>query len=481
LGGGAISRRRRRVTRPRASHVAVVGGGLAGIAAALDLVDAGARVSLFESRPRLGGATWSFTREGRHFDNGQHVFLRCCDAYRRLLERLGTTELAPIQERLEIPVLRPRSGQEPVLSVITRSALPPPLHLGGSLATYRHLSVADRLRLGIAVRALLAAAPSDPALDSETFGAFLRRHGQSDAAIDRLWDLIALPTTNLHAGEVSAAVAVKVFKTGLLEESDAADIGWSRVPLLELHGAPALAELERAGARVALRAKVDGFDLEAGDTGPSRIVGVKAAGETVPVDAVVLAVPHLQAATLAPDEAELSRAQLLALGSSPIIDVHVVYADKVMDFPIAAGVDSKVQYVFDTSSAAGLEPGEGQCLAVSVSAADEEHGDDPEVLIKRYVSALAEMFPRAASTKVLDAVVTREHHATFRAVPGTAPMRPGVTTALPNLFLAGSWTDTGWPATMEGAVRSGNRAAWHVRNLFDGPHARSRRAPEAVA
>jgi squalene-associated FAD-dependent desaturase len=463
------------------THVAVVGGGLAGIAAALQLVDAGHRVTVFESRPRLGGATWSFTRQGRHFDNGQHVFLRCCDAYRRLLDRLGTTEKAPIQERLEIPVLRPRPGSEPMVSVISRSSLPAPLHLGRSLLSYRHLSGAERMRLGSAVRALMEVSAADPRLDQETFGAFLRRHGQSPAAIASLWDLIVLPTTNLRSDEVSAAVAVKVFKTGLLEQSDAADIGWAKVPLLELHGAPARRQLEQSGARVALRSKVDGFDVEGQDAGPRRVVAVRSGGESVPVDAVVLAVPHLQAADLAPDAAGLDRQQLLALGTSPIIDVHVVYAARVMEYPIAAALDSSVQYVFDTSESAGVASDRTQCLAVSVSGADAEHGEHAEILIERYLAALGDLFPRARSTQVLDAVVTREHQATFRAVPGTATMRPSPVTRLPNFFLAGSWTDTGWPATMEGAVRSGNRAAWHVRNLGEGSDVGLRRAPEAAA
>jgi squalene-associated FAD-dependent desaturase len=454
---------------------------LAGIAAAFELVDAGHRVTVFDSRPRLGGATWSFSRGGRSFDNGQHVFLRCCDAYRRLLDRLGTTGDAPLQDRLEIPVLRPRQGAGPLVSVISRSLLPAPVHLGRSLLSYRHLSALEKVRLGTAIRALMEVSANEPALDQETFGEFLRRHGQSSGAIANLWDLIALPTTNLRSDEVSAAVAAKVFKTGLLERADAADIGWARVPLLDLHGAPAQRQLESCGAKVALRSKVDGFDVAEKRGSAKRVVAVRAGGESIPVDAVVLAVPHLQAASLAPDEARLDRRRLEALGSSPIIDVHVVYAGQVMDYPIAAGIDSIVQYVFDTSASAGVADSAEQCIAVSVSGADEEHGEQGEILIERYLAALGDLFPRARSTKVLDAVITREHQATFRAVPGTAAMRPGPVTGLPNFFLAGSWTDTGWPATMEGAVRSGNRAAWHVRNLCEGGRVGLSRASEAAA
>ena len=446
-------------------HVAIVGGGLAGISAAIELLDAGVRVTLFERRAHLGGATWSFTRNGRNFDNGQHVYLRCCTAYRRLLDRLGTADDAPLQDRLSIPVLSPRVGADPLVSVITRSSLPAPLHLGASLATYRHLRIGDRMRLGHALRALLAASVVDPMLDSETFGAFLRRHGQSDAAITRLWDLITLPTTNLRSDEVSAAVAIKVFKTGLLEEADAADIGWSRVSLRALHGDPAQTLLERRGAKVEVRATVESVVVDdVSDKSSAR--GLIVDGSSVDADAIVLAVPHEQAAALAPKSAALDVDGLSRLGSSPIVDVHLVYAARVMNFEIAAALDSPVQFIFDATSSSGESPGGVQSLAISISGADCEIGERPEVLIDRYQRAVEELFPLARTTELLDAVVSREHHATFRAAPGTAALRPGPATALSNLFVAGAWTDTGWPATMEGAVRSGNGAAWHVRREF---------------
>ena len=453
------------MTGQSAPHVAIVGGGLAGIAAALELLDAGASVTVFERKGHLGGATWSFERNGRGFDNGQHVYLRCCTAYRRLLDRLGTSDDAPLQERLEIPVLLPRPGFDPVVAVITRSSLPAPLHLASSLATYRHLSLGDRLRLGRAVQALLGASVAEPALDEETFADFLRRHGQRDVAITRLWDLITLPTTNLRSAEVSAATAIKVFKTGLLEEADAADIGWSRVSLQALHGDPALRLLQRRGARIETRATVDSVIVDSASP-DSRASGLIVAGSEVAFDAVILAVAHEQAAALAPKAAMLDVSGLVALGTSPIVDVHLVYANKVMDYEIAAALESPVQFIFDATSASGVAPGAEQSLALSISGADNEIGERPEVLIDRYRRAVEALFPRAASTELVDAVVSREHHATFRAVPGTAALRPGPATAISNLFVAGSWTDTGWPATMEGAVRSGTAAAWHVRHTL---------------
>lgn len=441
------------------ADVVVVGGGLAGLSAALHCQDAGAAVTLLERRPRLGGATWSFERNGLRFDNGQHVYLRCCTAYRRLLERLGTAGHAPLQDRLRLPVLAPSpSGGEPTAAVIQRTGAPAPLHLAGALATYRHLSLADRARLGLAVRALQRLDLSDPALDTETFGAFLARHGQSPAAIDRLWDLIALPTCNVRSADVSLAVAAKVFRTGLLDEADAADLGWARIPLADLHVDPAAAALEAGGATLRRGARVVGIDPPTGRGGAGRLA-VVLADDRIEADAVVLAVPHDAAADLLPAGAGIDPARLRRLGTSPIIDVHVVYDRQVTDHEVAAGVGTPVQYVFDRTDAAGLARHDGQCLAVSVSGADAEHGERPELLVERYTAALAALFPAARDAKVVDAVVSREHAATFRALPGTAGLRPGPVTALPGLYLAGAWTATRWPATMEGAVRSGTVAA----------------------
>lgn len=451
-------------TRP---SVVVIGGGLAGLSAAIACVDGGASVTLLEGRPRLGGATWSFERNGLSFDNGQHVYLRCCTAYQRFLERLGTAHLAPLQDRLELPVLAPATspGAAPAVSWLRSRRLPAPLHLAPSLLAYRHLPLRDRLRLGRAALALSRLRPGDPGLDTETFGAFLARHGQSPAAIERLWDLIDLPTTNVRAGEVSLALAAKVFTT-LLRDGPAGDIGWARVPLAKLHADPAEQLLERSGAALFRRARV--LALEPGEGG---IVAAVTGDGRLEADAFVLAVPHDEVGGLLPPGSGVDAGALTGLGFSPIIDVHVVYDTKVTEHALAAATGSPVQYVFDRTEAAGLDPAEGQCLAVSVSAADEEHGERPEILVERYTTALGALFPAARRARVVDAVVTREHKATFRGVPGTARLRAGTATGFRNLSLAGAWTDTGWPATMEGAVRSGLAAA--ARALVAVGHERS--------
>jgi protoporphyrinogen oxidase len=261
---------------------------------------------------------------------------------------------------------------------------------------------------------------------------------------------------NVRADEASLALAAKVFKTGLLEESDAADLGWARVPLSKLHGEAAAAVLARSGSAVHRRAKVS--EILTGDV-DGHASGVVVDGEVVEADAVVLAVPHDAAAALLPKGVSVVAGDLVELGRSPIVDIHLVYDRRVIEHPVVAAVDSPVQFVFDTTESSGLDPAEGQCVAVSISGADDEHGDRSASLIDRYTAAVAELFPAARQARVLDAVVTREHAATFRGVPGTRRLRPRPESGVAGLHLAGSWTDTGWPATMEGAVRSGVAAS----------------------
>ncbi len=233
-------------------RVIVVGGGLAGVSAALSLADSGAQVTLLERRLRLGGLTWSFQRNGLSFDNGQHVFLRCCAAYLGFLDRIGARDAVYLQPRLNIPVLSPDGTR----AAITRTNLRAPLHLASALARYRHLTFEQRLRLVWPAFALTRLNPDDPWLDTVTFGSWLSRHGQSDVAIDRLWNLITLPTLNVQASEASLALAVKVFRTGLLDQADAGDIGWSSVPLSELHGDYAVRALDAAGVEILFGARV---------------------------------------------------------------------------------------------------------------------------------------------------------------------------------------------------------------------------------
>ncbi len=434
-------------------EVIVIGGGLAGIAAALDCVAAGARVTLVEVRRRLGGAAYSFERDGLRMDNGQHVFLRCCTAYRGLLARLGSEHGVVLQERLRIPVLSP--GREPV--VLRRGSLPAPLHLAGTLLRYRHLTFAQRLRAARAALALGRLNPGDETLQRQTLGEWLAAHGQGPDAVAALWDLVALPTLNLPAAQASLGLGAFVFRTGLLASASAGDIGFHERPLSETIARPAAAALVEAGVQVRLGWRAEA--IERGGAG-LRVRGRSAtdAPDTLDARTVILAVPHQRAAGLLQAPAPAIAAGLRRLESSPIVNLHVVYDRPVCEHRFAAGVGTPVQYLFDRTAAGGAPPG-CQYLAVSLSGAVREMAMSVRELRELYLPALAALLPRARRARVESFLVTREHAATFRAVPGVARLRPGTRTEVPGLVLAGAYTDTGWPATLEGAVLSGHAAA----------------------
>jgi len=333
--------------------------------------------------------------------------------------------------------------------------MPAPLHLGPALATYKWLSLAERAQ---AVRGALAMGRvdrTDPQTDAQSFGAWLKAHGQDARAVEALWELIGVATLNARADDASLAVAATVFQIGLLEQSDAADIGWPLVPLQQLHGDAAVRALADAGVDVRLRARVKA--LEAVEN------RWQVAGEVY--DDVVLAVPPSDAERLLPDDAvDLQAGWAEALGSSPIVNAHVVLDRVVLDEPFVAAVDSPLQWVFDRTrqSLTGRADANEQYVAISLSAADGLIDTPVAELREVLVPALRQLLPAAANARVKEFFVTRERHATFRPTPGSGRYRPGASTARAGLHLAGAWTATGWPATMEGAVRSGEAAAASV-------------------
>jgi hypothetical protein len=298
--------------------------------------------------------------------------------------------------------------------------------------------------------------PADRRLDERTLGAFLRRHGQNDATINALWGIVATATLNLDPDEASLALAAKVFRTGLLDSAPAADIGYAAVPLGRLHDEAAAKALADAGVEVL----VDTAVREVQPGGRVRIGQQEGERELV-ADAVVLALPHREAFQVAPSLAQSKAAPAAGLGAAPIVNVHVVYDRRVTDLHFAAGVNSPVQWFFDRTDSSGLaarRPG-AQYLAVTVSAAAGLIDEPSRAVLERFVPELTRLLPRAAHADVLDAFVTRERRATFRQAAGTWGLRPGPEDGPEMILLAGAWTDTGWPDTMEGAVRSGVAAA----------------------
>jgi squalene-associated FAD-dependent desaturase len=442
----------------------VIGGGLAGLTAAIALAEQGAEVTLLEAKPRLGGATCSFTRDGLIVDTGQHVFLRCCTAYQGLLGKLGMTAHAPVQSRFDVTVLSPGRPA----ARLRRTALPAPLHMLPGLAGFSLLSKSERAKVSQASLAMRRVNPADPATDKVRFGDWLAKHGQSEHARRTMWDLFTISALNIAGDDASLSLAATVVKTGLLGDKDAADIGVPALPLGELHGEAAARLLTRAGAQIHLSTKVAAIELATDPAFRVRLTRGGDAGlpEVIGADAVVLAVTPDQAAKLIPADA-LPAATVngwSGLGASPIVNVHVIYDRKVMDLPFVAAADSPVQWVFDRTAISGFS-GQGQYLALSQSAADEYVDTPVSELRERFVPALAALFPAARDANVAEFFVTRERRATFRQVPGSGALRPAAATRLPGLVLAGAWTDTGWPDTMESAVRSGLAAAIELRRM----------------
>ena len=407
----------------------VVGGGLAGLAAALELVDAGHDVTVLEARPTLGGAVQTLpAREGDPDpppDNGQHVALGCCSEYLDFLARIGQSGSVR-REPLALPVI----GEDGSVAFIAPGAL--------GLLRYRHLSLRDRLAVARVARRLGRLDPVDH--DGEAFASLLRRLGQSQAAIDRFWDVFIRPALNLRCEEVSATPALFTVQTALLGEREASDVILPVVPLGEMHGEAAAAVLHERGAIVRTGERV--ASLEEGAV-------VLGDGSRVDADAVVVALPPGESARVL-GEADPG------LGDSPIVSAHLHFDRPLLRFELAALLGSHAHWVFDRGALTGRAPESGQYLTVVSSGAPELL----EVRGRELVDLLAgELTTRLGPAELLWSRVSREPAATFAARPGTAVRRPGAGTGRPWVARAGAWTDTGWPATMESAVRSGRAAA----------------------
>ena len=407
----------------------VVGGGLAGLAAALDLADAGQEVTVFEARPTLGGAVQTLpAREGDPDpppDNGQHIALGACTEYLGFLARIGQAGSVR-REPLALPVI----AEDGSVARIAPGAL--------GLLRYGHVSVRDRLAIARVARKLGRLDPAGH--DGETFAALLRRLGQSQAAIDRFWDVFIRPALNLGSEKVSAAPALFTVQTALLGKRDASDVVLPLAPLGAMHGDAAGTALRERGAVIRTGERVAA--LEDGAV-------VLADGAQVEVDLVVVALPPAESASLLgePDP---------GLEDSPIVSAHLLFDRPILGCELAALLGSPAHWVFDRGALTGHRPESGQYLTVVSSGAPELL----EVRGRGLVDLLAgELTARLGPAELLWSRVSREPAATFAAVPGTAAKRAPSATGRPGVSRAGAWTDTGWPATMEGAIRSGRSAA----------------------
>ena len=398
--------------------LAVVGGGLAGLSAALELVDAGADVTVYEARPTLGGAVQTLPeREGDPDpppDNGQHIALGCFTEYLRFLDRIGEGG-SYLRTRLALPVV----AEDGSVSSI-KPSLP-------ALVSYAHLPLRDRLRIPV----VTARCRGAKAQSGETFGALLRRLGASDAAIERFWDVFIRPALNLRTDEVDAQAGLFTVRTALLGRRGNADLVLPRRPLGAMHGDAAGRTL---GDRVHLGERVESLD-------------------DLDADGVVLAVPARESARLLGEPAP-------ELEDSPIVSVHLWFDRMLLATPLAALLGSDAHWAFDRGALTGHEPERGQYLTVVSSGVPELLEVRGRELVERIAGQLT---ARLGTAELLWSRVSREPYATIALRPGVA--RPGVETGRPDVVRAGAWTDTGWPATMESAVRSGRAAAQHVLSI----------------
>ncbi len=457
-------------------NVAIVGAGLAGLAAACELSGLGHRVTLFEKRPWCGGKTYSFTdREtGEEVDNGQHVFMGCTTEYTAFLRRLGTIGLARRQRRLSVSVYDAHGRRARLRS----RWLPAPLHLGLSFALYRHLSLRDRLSVGrLLLRVWRLHEARRATLCGLSFGQWLRDHGQSEAAIRDFWDFVLVPTLNCRSGDASAADALFVLREGFLKDSTSAAIGLPGVGLSKLHVEPALAQLQRRGGEVRTGAEVTRFV-----TGRGMVSAVELKdGSHEAFDAFICAAPHTKVAALFDPGAGAPFRRLADIPTAPIINLHFWFDRSVADFPFAAFIGSELQWVFNRdrlditpepravasvprppsgnhlSSGAAETATRKHHVVVSLSAAGPYMDLDRRQLEERFLPQLRAALPLAAGAALLKFQAIKEPEATFVPAPGIR--RPPNATHFANLYLAGAYTDTGWPATMESAVRSGLNAA----------------------
>ncbi len=425
------------------------------MAAAWRLASAGYRVALVERRPYLGGRAYSYVdREtGVQVDNGQHVFMGCCTAYINFLRDVGTLDRTAKQGRMRVEVRSP-SGKAGVLAA---APLPAPFHLLPSFIRYPHLGWRDKLRAATALFRIEMERNRDrDELRAMSFEEWLRRNGQSDQAIANFWDLIVIPTLNDASREVSASMAFTVFQIALLRNAHGADIGFARSGLSDVMGDPVERRLRAWGVDLKLGRTVEQFVLHDG-----AIAGVAlAGGEVLTADWYVAALPPQALVNTLPDDLRDGSALSAAATHTfaPIVNLHIWYDRAVADFEWAAFVDSPLQFVFNKTHIAGLT-GPGDYLAVSLSGAWEWWPLSKDELRDRFIPELARALPPARHATVERFAVVKEQRATFRSPPGGPANRLPTRTPLHNLVLAGDWTDTGWPATMESAVRSGNAAA----------------------
>lgn len=426
------------------THTGVVGGGFAGLAAAVRLARAGARVTLLERRPFLGGRAYSLTDPvtGDAVDNGPHLLAGAYTEALDFLGEIGAAEKLVLQPRLDVRLAHPRLGWGAVAAPPVPGALQAP----AALLRYRLLGAADRTRVMLGALGLAARGPRGVA--GTTVAAALAAVGQSAAACARFWHPLVIATLNEMPERAAAAPFAAVLRRLFFAGAPAARFGLARVPLSELYATDAHRAIEAAGGTVVTGATVASITLHDG-----RVSGlVLRDGRHVGVDAAVLAVPCGALLRLLPPALAAAPPfrPLAGVGTSPIVSVHL-WLDRPVGWgaPFVGLLAGRTQWLFDCGT---------RLASVTSGARFWDDAADDEIAAEVLADARA-VLPALGEATVRRTLVIRERHATISLTPAAEAVRPDASTPLPNLFLAGDWTATGLPATIEGAVLSGRRAA----------------------
>ena len=432
-------------------RVVVVGGGVAGLAAALRLADAGVSVSLFEKRAIAGGRAYSYrAREAGHVvDNGQHVLMGCYDRTLAYLERVGRRDRVETQRRLSVPLVA--AGGRAVRFAC--APVPAPLHLTLGALGYGHLAPRARARLLAGGVRFLARRLRGRGLEGKTVAEVLDELGQGEAERTAFWDPLAIAVLNELPGRAAATLFGEVLRRVFLAPARASSIVFPGAGLSELFVDPAVAVLERAGSRVETGRAVHEVVVREG-----RAAGVRLGdGETVESDAVVVAVPPAALAPLLParlrEEAPVRG--VARLRASPIVSVHLWLRERLPTPRMLGFLEGPIQWLFTPP----MQPSQGTYVTLVSSGAHDLVSRAPDEILAEARRTFDRDLPAARGLAWSDALVAKERAATWAATPAEQPDRPGAETPLRGLFLAGDWTDTGLPGTLEGAIGSGERAA----------------------
>src|ERR1041385_8705341 len=450
------------MTAKSQASVGIVGGGLAGLAAGCALADAGLRVTLVERRPYVGGRASSYEHPGTGevVDNCQHVLLGCCTNLIHFYERLGVSD--KIRWFDELTFIEP-GGRA---SRMAPTFLPAPMHNVPAFLHAKMLSTKDKLGIARAMNAMSRRLPED---SEENFLSWLRRHKQTEQAIERFWKTVLVSALNEDLDRVSVRYAAQVFRESFMKSAEAGKMGLPSIPLSDLYGS-AIEYIRARGGEVLLRSAVTAIGPKQASVGvlssaspqqaKTGLVGDPGAGERQ-FDYAVLAAPFQNAAALLPADAvaEEIKQKLGHFESSPITGIHLWFDREITQLPHAVLLDRTIQWMFHKSKFQEKREGEGGYVELGVSASKSLVQKSREEVLALATRELTEFFPAVKEAKLVNATVIKEIYATYAVLPGLDSYRPEAKTGWPRIFLAGDWTATDWPATMEGAVRSGYLAA----------------------